>query len=195
MEKSPNTIFILSANTEQKLTEAIRSRCTPFHFQPLTNSDIGTMLKRVLETEQIKLKKSPEESRALYQIIKSSKGDLRKALNLLETIVTPEKELNLAPILETPIDQMEEAINTALSGNDTKAKDLIEDIYLKNSNDVDKIIDSIYNSVLLIPDVEVRNRILYELGDLEHRIQYSHRPLYQLVAFIIFVWKAPNLQK
>lgn len=196
MEKSHNSIFILSVNNEQKLNDAIRSRCTPFHFQPLGKPEIVTMIRRVLEGEGIQLKKTPEETEAIFQIVKESKGDLRKALNILEKIVTSDKELNVQSVLELkPIDQVSEAIKTALDGDDEKAKNLIEDVYLKSGEDVDKVIDAIYESVEEIEDQEIRNRLLFELGDLEHRIQYSHRPLYQLVAFIAFVWKAPHLQR
>jgi len=196
MEKTHNSIFILSANNEQKLNEAIRSRCTPFRFNPLDKEETATMLKRVLLSEGVKLKKTPEESKALFEIIKDSRGDLRKALNILEKVITAGKELNVQSVLEfKPIDQISEAIKTALAGDDEKAKDLIEDVYLKNGEDVDKVLDAIYESVEEIPDQEIRNRLLYEIGNLEHRIQYSHRPLYQLVSFIAFVWKVPHLQR
>jgi len=196
MEKSSSAVFILSVNTEQKLTEAIRSRCVPFHFQNLTKQDIGIMLKRVLDGEKVQLKKTPEESQALHQIINDSKGDMRKALNILEKIVTSDKALNVQSVLELkPIDQMSETIKTALNGDFVKAKNLMEDIYQKNSQDVDKVIDAIYNSLDEIENVEVRNRLYFEIGELEHRIQYSHRPLYQLVSFIAFVWIAPHLQR
>lgn len=196
MEKSHSAIFILSVNTEQKLTEAIRSRCVPFHFQVLNKQDIGIMLKRVLEGEKIQLKKTPEESQALHQIINDSRGDLRKALNILEKIVTSDKALNVQSVLELkPIDQVSEAIKTALSGDFVKAKNLMEDVYQKSGDDMDKIIDAIYDSLDEVETEEIRNRLYFELGDLEHRIQDSHRPLYQLISFISFVWIAPHLQR
>lgn len=196
MEKSHSSVFILSVNTEQKLTEAIRSRCVPFHFQALNKQDIGTMLKRVLEGEKIQLKRTPEESAALHQIINDSRGDLRKALNILEKIVTSDKALNVQSVLELkPIDQVSEAVKTALSGDFVKAKNLMEDVYQKNGDDVDKIIDAIYDSLDEVEQEEIRNRLYFELGDLEHKIQYSHRPLYQLISFIAFVWVAPHLQR
>lgn len=196
MEKTHNSIFILSANNEQKLNEAIRSRCTPYRFMPLGKPEIVTMLKRVLDGEGAKLKKTPEESKAIFQIVEESRGDLRQALNILEKIITSNKELNVQSVLEfKPVDQVLEAVNTALAGDDEKAKNLIEDAYLKTGEDVDKVIDAIYDAVEKIKDQEIRNRLLYELGELEHRVQYSHRPLYQLISFIAFVWKAPHLQR
>jgi len=196
MEKSTNATFILSVNNEQKLNEAIRSRCTPFRFRPLDNSEIGQMLRRVLESEGIKLKKTPEESQAFFQIIEESRGDLRKALNILEKIVQSNKELNVQSVLELkPVDQISEAIETALGGDFTKAKNLIEDVYLETGENIEKIIDAIYSSIGKIPDEDIKNRLYYELGDLEHKIQNSYRPLYQLISFIAFVWIAPHLQR
>jgi len=196
MEKSTNATFILSVNNEQKLNEAIRSRCTPFRFRPLDNSEIGQMLRRVLESEGIKLKKTPEESQAFFQIIEESRGDLRKALNILEKIVQSNKELNVQSVLELkPVDQISEAIETALGGDFTKAKNLIEDVYLETGENIEKIIDAIYSSIEGIPDEDIKIRLYYELGDLEHRIQNSYRPLYQLISFIAFIWIAPHLQR
>lgn len=196
MEKSTNAIFILSVNNERKLNEAIRSRCTPFRFRPLSKSNIGQMLRRVLEGERIKLKRTQEESQAIYQIIEDSRGDLRKALNILEKIITSNKELNVQSVLELkPVDQILKAIETALSGDFVKAKNLIEDVYLESGENIERILDTIYSSLEKIPDEDIRNRLYYELGDLEHRIQYSYRPLYQLVSFIAFVWIAPHLEK
>jgi len=196
MEKSANATFILSVNNEQKLVEAIRSRCTPFRFRPLDKPQIGQMLRRVLEGEEIKLKKTPEESKAIFQIIEESRGDLRKALNILEKIVTSNKELNVQSVLELkPVDQVSDAIQTALSGDFTKAKNLIEDVYLESGENIERVIDAIYNSIENIEPESIRNRLYFELGDLEHRIQYSYRPLYQLVSFMAFVWIAPHLQK
>jgi len=196
MEKSLSAIFILSVNNEQKLTEALRSRCVPYHFQALEKQDIGTMLKRVLEKENVQLKRTSEESAALHQIISDCRGDLRSALNMLEKIITSNKALNVQSVLELkPVDQITEAIKTAFNGDFVKAKNLMEDVYQKNTDNVDKVIDAIYDSLDEITDEQVRNRIYFELGDLEHRIQYSHRPLYQLVSFIAFVWIAPHLQQ
>ena len=196
MEKTSNTIFILSVNNEQKLNEAVRSRCTPFRFRPLSKSEIGQMLRRVLENEGIKLKRTEEESQAIFQIIEESRGDMRKALNILEKIITSNKDLNVQSILELkPVDQISKAIETALSGDFTKAKNLIEDVYLESGENIEKIIDAIYSSIEKVESENIKNRLYYELGDLEHKIQNSYRPLYQLVSFIAFVWIAPHLQK
>ena len=194
MEKTSNTTFILSVNKEQKLNEAIRSRCTPFRFRPLDKSEVGQMLRRVLEGEGIKLKKTQEESQAIFQIIDESRGDLRQALNILEKIVQSNKELNVQSVLELkPVDQILEAVETALGGDFVKAKNLIEDVYLESGENTGRILDAIYSAIEKVPDEDIRNRLYYELGELEHRIQYSYRPLYQLVSFIAFVWIAPHL--
>lgn len=196
MEQSPHATFILSVNNEQKLNEAIRSRCTPYRFRPLGKDEVAAMLRRVITGEGVKVKKTPDETEAIFEIIRQSRGDLRKALNLLEKIITSNKELNVQSVLEfKPVDQMSEAVQTALKGDFEKAKNLIEDVYLKYGEDVDKVLDAIYDSIAGIEDEEIRNRLYFEMGDLEHRVQYSHRPLYQLISFIAFVWIAPHLQR
>lgn len=196
MEKSANAVFILSVNHEQKLSEALRSRCTPFFFKPLAENELMLMLRRVVEGEKVTLDKTQEEMLALQQIVKESRGDLRKALNILEKIIQSNKKLNVQSVLELkPVDQIKNAFESALGGDMVKAKNLIEDVYLESGENIDNIIDAIYTTLEEIPDEDIKNRLYYELGGLEHRIQGSHRPLYQLVSYIAFVWIAPHLQK
>lgn len=194
MEQAKTTIFILSVNNENKLHPALHSRCTPYYFNNLDTSAVGAMLRRVLEGEGIQLEKNSEEAQGLFQVIKLSNGDLRKALNILEKIVTSNKKLNVQSVLELkPIDQTFESMKEALSGNSKKAIDIIEDVFLKTGRDIDMVVDSIFEATGRVEDENIKMRLYYELGELEHRLQTTHRPLVQLTAFISFTWIAPRL--
>ncbi|RRK09934.1 replication-associated recombination protein A [Lactiplantibacillus garii] len=88
-------VMLIGSTTENpimSIVPAIRSRCQIFEFQPLTEADIQTTLQRAvtdvyqLDTEQI-------EPQALELIAVAADGDLRVALNILETLhaVEPQK--------------------------------------------------------------------------------------------------------
>lgn len=80
MEKyTANTRFCVIANYSHKLSPALLSRCTRFRFSPLKEQDIRSLVDRVIENEGIKI-----EQEAAENLVKLSKGDMRRALNVLQ---------------------------------------------------------------------------------------------------------------
>lgn len=80
MEKyTANTRFCIIANYSHKLSPALLSRCTRFRFSPLKEADIRVLVDKVIEEEDVKI--LPEATDAL---VKLSKGDMRRALNVLQ---------------------------------------------------------------------------------------------------------------
>ncbi|KAK3953001.1 P-loop containing nucleoside triphosphate hydrolase protein [Pseudoneurospora amorphoporcata] len=80
MEKyTANTRFCIIANYSHKLSPALLSRCTRFRFSPLKEKDIRALVDKVIEEENVKI--MPDATDAL---VKLSKGDMRRALNVLQ---------------------------------------------------------------------------------------------------------------
>lgn len=80
MEKyTANTRFCIIANYTHKLSPALLSRCTRFRFSPLKEADIRSLVDLVIEKERIRIQ--PE---AVDSLVKLSKGDMRRALNVLQ---------------------------------------------------------------------------------------------------------------
>lgn len=82
-----NTRFCILANYAHKLTPALLSRCTRFRFQPLPSDAIERRIANVLVHEKIKL--GPDAEKAL---IKLSRGDMRRVLNVLQASKATLKE-------------------------------------------------------------------------------------------------------
>ena len=78
---SNNTRFCLICNYENKIIPAIKSRCAEFKFNSITDKDMKERLKYVSKCENINVK-----NEILDTVSKISKGDLRKAINLLQTV-------------------------------------------------------------------------------------------------------------
>ena len=78
---SSNTRFCLICNYENKIIPAIKSRCAEFKFNSISDKDMKDRLKFVSNSENIKIK-----NEIIDTISKISKGDLRKAINLLQTV-------------------------------------------------------------------------------------------------------------
>lgn len=80
MEKyTANTRFCIIANYTHKLSPALLSRCTRFRFSPLKEPDIRSLVDRVIEEEHVKIQEDATES-----LVRLSKGDMRRALNVLQ---------------------------------------------------------------------------------------------------------------
>ena len=80
MEKyTANTRFCIIANYTHKLSPALLSRCTRFRFSPLKEPDIKALVDLVIEKEEVKIQPDAVES-----LVRLSKGDMRRALNVLQ---------------------------------------------------------------------------------------------------------------
>ncbi|EAW14933.1 replication factor C subunit 3 [Aspergillus clavatus NRRL 1] len=89
MEKyTANTRFCIIANYTHKLSPALLSRCTRFRFSPLKEQDIRSLVDHVIEKEQVQIQ--PE---AVSSLVKLSKGDMRRALNVLQACHASSKPL------------------------------------------------------------------------------------------------------
>ena len=81
-------VMLIGSTTENpimSIVPAIRSRCQIFEFQPLADADIKTTLQRAV-TDVYQLTEEQVEATALDLIAIASDGDLRVALNILETL-------------------------------------------------------------------------------------------------------------
>ncbi|MHA1340929.1 MAG: replication factor C small subunit [Promethearchaeota archaeon] len=80
IEKSPSNVkFILMCNYENKLIDPIKSRCALFRFTPLPEESVIDRLKYIAKCEKLEMEDDFFE--ILYKL---SKGDMRKAVNLLQ---------------------------------------------------------------------------------------------------------------
>lgn len=80
MEKyTANTRFCIIANYTHKLSPALLSRCTRFRFSPLKEPDIRRIVDLVIEKEDVMIQQDAVES-----LVRLSKGDMRRALNVLQ---------------------------------------------------------------------------------------------------------------
>ncbi|OAL50954.1 replication factor C subunit 3 [Pyrenochaeta sp. DS3sAY3a] len=80
MEKyTANTRFCIIANYTHKLSPALLSRCTRFRFSPLKEQDIRNLVDKVVEEEGVNI-----TADAVDSLVTLSKGDMRRALNVLQ---------------------------------------------------------------------------------------------------------------
>ncbi|KAI0305871.1 P-loop containing nucleoside triphosphate hydrolase protein [Multifurca ochricompacta] len=74
-----NVRFCIIGNYVNKIIPAIQSRCTRFRFSPLPSTEVEKRLNHVVEAESVNL---TDDGKAA--LLKLSKGDMRRALNVLQ---------------------------------------------------------------------------------------------------------------
>jgi len=75
-----NTRFCLICNYVSKITPAVQSRCTRFRFAPLSRDQMALQLKRVVAAEKLTVTEDGEAG-----LTKLARGDMRRALNILQS--------------------------------------------------------------------------------------------------------------
>ncbi|KAL2892939.1 Replication factor C subunit 3 [Bienertia sinuspersici] len=75
-----STRFALICNNVNKVISALQSRCTRFRFAPLDPTHVTERLRHVIESEGLDVTES-----ALAALVRLSSGDMRKALNILQS--------------------------------------------------------------------------------------------------------------
>lgn len=94
-------VLLVGSTTENpimSIVPAVRSRCQIFEFNPLTEDDIAAVLNKAC-TKVLKLADHQIEKNSLNLIATAADGDLRIALNILETVHAPNpKKITLANV-------------------------------------------------------------------------------------------------
>ena len=80
-EYSTNTRFCLICNYIQKILPALQSRCTKFRFAPITHNLLEQKIKEICFAENVLITQD-----GIKTVIKHSDGDMRKMLNILQSV-------------------------------------------------------------------------------------------------------------
>ncbi|SCU98185.1 LAMI_0F13432g1_1 [Lachancea mirantina] len=194
-----NTRFCILANYAHKLTPALLSRCTRFRFQPLPTESIEKRLKNILIREDLQL--TPE---ALNALLKLSRGDMRRALNVLQASKATIDDPATEKVTETTIydcvgapypADLETALESMLKDDWTTAFYTITKI--RTSKGL-ALVDLIEGIVELLENYELkeitRREILCKLADIEYSISKGGNERIQSSAVISAVKSSFELE-
>jgi len=129
METSSRTSrFILICNYSNKIIEPIQSRCAIFRFSKLNEKAMVEHIKNIAEKEKLLLSEEVAE-----KIIEYSNGDLRYAINALQTAAAYgegkiTEKIVLQVVGEASPKQVQLMLSRALSGNFVEARKMMYDL-------------------------------------------------------------------
>ncbi|OUT20359.1 hypothetical protein CAS74_004606 [Pichia kudriavzevii] len=114
-----NTRFCILANYSNKLNPALLSRCTKFRFSPLSDDAVLSRIEMVAKLEKLNLTDD-----AKHSLVRLSRGDMRKALNVMQSCKSS---------LSNPEDQVDaDMIYDCIGAPKPRSIELIFDAIIKN---------------------------------------------------------------
>jgi replication factor C small subunit len=179
--------FVFSCNYSSKIIDPIQSRCAVFRFSPLSKEDVENYLKIIIARENVKI-----DDDALDGLIHVARGDLRRAVNSLQVAASLGKQITLDVIYQTTglakPEEVKKMLETALAGNFTGARDMLDNIMIFYELSGQDIIRQIHSSFfdLSITDSE-KVRLMDKTGEIEFRIVEGSNERIQLEALLAYL--------
>jgi replication factor C small subunit len=176
--------FILDCNYSSKIIDPIQSRCAVFRFKPLEQPAVIEYLKEISAKEKI----SPDKE-ALKSVYEVSHGDLRKALNILQSCASVTKKISKESVFEVASyaspSELKEVVTLALKAAFTQSRQKLLDTMLKyglSGIDAIKQIQSIVMGLEINDKLKVA--ILDRIGEYEFRMVEGADEYLQLDALL-----------
>lgn len=187
--------FILSVNYSSKIIEPIQSRCTIFRFNPIKNDDIKKYICKIASKEKLEV-----TSDGLETLIFIARGDLRKAINILQVGASVNKNITAEILYKISAtakpEDVKNLINSALAGNFMAARNQLYDLLIQYGLSGEDIIKQIHQTIydLAIPD-ENKVRLIEKTGETEFRLTEGSNEHIQLEALLAqFALEGGNLR-
>ncbi len=176
--------FILSVNYSSKVIEPIQSRCTVFRFSPIKPDDIKKYMRIIAQKEKLEITKD-----GLETLIFISKGDLRKAINILQVGASTNDKITAELLYETTStakpDDIKKLINTALEGKFMAARNILYDLLIQYGLSGEDVVKQIHQTIydLSIPD-ESKINLIERTGETDFRITEGSNAHIQLESLL-----------
>ncbi len=179
--------FILICNYSSKIIEPIQSRCAIFRFPALQKEDMIERLKYIMKKENLVSSDDVVEA-----IIEFSEGDLRRAINTLQTsaMYDGDRKINLNTVLrvvgQANQKDVQLMLNKALNGNYMKARDILYHLMTAYSLSGVDIIRQIHRELFKLSYLspEDQAELVKVIGEYDFRLSQGANEDIQLSALL-----------
>jgi replication factor C subunit 3/5 len=179
-----NVRFCIICNYVNKIAPAIQSRCTRFRFSPLPIAEVEKRVNGVVEAEKVNLTQDGKKA-----LLKLSKGDMRRALNVLQACHAAYSSIGETEIYNCtgnphPSD-IETIVNSMLSDEFTTSYQMISAMKTERGLALQDLISGTYEYVETIEfKPQARVYLLDFLATTEHRLSTGGSEKMQLSALL-----------
>jgi replication factor C small subunit len=187
METSSRTSrFILICNQSSKIIEPIQSRCAIFRFSRIDKQAMKDHLQCIAKKENVTL-----EAAAADRIVDYSEGDLRHAINALQTAsaykegCVDEKTVSMVIGEASPM-QVQKMIRKALYGDFTEARKTMYEIMGSFGFSGNEIIRQVQREIFKMSDLtpEQKADLSSIIGEYDYRLTQGANSDIQLSALL-----------
>ncbi len=178
--------FILICNYPSKIIEPIQSRCAVFRFKKLTEEAVKKRLMYIAEKEGVDLKED-----GLHAIFEISEGDLRKAINLLQSVAYLDKPVTRDLVYKTAgvvyPERIENLIKTAFKGDFETARKMLLSILTEEGVAGSDLIREVYSAIsrdIISLNVDDKIRLIELIGEIDFRISQGATDYVQISSLL-----------
>lgn len=163
MERYANNIrFIITCNDRNKIIFALQSRCANYHFKPLSNESMMTVIQSILQREGITRFTQEELDSFIYAV----NGDMRRAITELQAAKAGNSSLQKQ--IEQSLDEYNQIVMKIINNNPNTLGDLHELLY--QGRTVREICIGLHDAIIASGlDSVVKFKWLRTLGESEWR--------------------------
>lgn len=181
MEKNTNNCrFILSCNYVSKIISPIQSRCAIYRFGRLNDNAVKSMIKYIVKQEKLKI-----NNEGVSSIIYVAEGDMRKAINILQSASLSEKEITGSIVYEISgyahPELIEKIIDLSLEGKFLESRNKLDVLLIDEGFSGADIVYQFYKKLL---DMALPDRLIIEMvntiGEVDFRISEGANDKIQL---------------
>ncbi|MBY8999317.1 MAG: replication factor C small subunit [Candidatus Heimdallarchaeota archaeon] len=184
--------FALICNYSSKIIEPIQSRCAIFRFKPLDEKSIREFLKYICDNEKLVY-----DEEGLSTVLYICEGDLRKAVNILQSTAASGKSVERITVLKTvghaDPERIKEMLSLALSGKFEKSREVLQQLILEFGLSGTDVTHQIYREIssLSISD-NMKLEVTEFLAEIDFRISEGASSNIQLTSFLAKLVKESN---
>jgi len=179
------TRFILTGNYSSKIIPPIQSRCALFRFNPLSKDKVIDRLKFIAKEEDLTV-----DEDAYDALVYTSQGDMRKAINYLQTAGTLKDEITEEEIYKISSkarpDEIRELIEYSLGGNFLKARDSLDELLYKYGMSGEDVIIQLYKEIMKYDKISEEDKVelVDEIGNCDFRMTEGANERIQLESLL-----------
>ncbi|CAI5756312.1 unnamed protein product [Candida verbasci] len=166
---SNTTRFCFACNQSSKIIEPLQSRCAILKYNKLNDEEILSRLLEIIEKENVKY-----NTEGLQALIFTSEGDMRQAINNLQSTVAGFEfvnDINVFKIVDQPHPLIiKRILNFCLKKEIDKAIELLDGLWYKGYSAIDIVTSSFKVAKTIEVEEQKRLEMLKEIGFVHMRV-------------------------
>src|SRR3989344_3270803 len=188
MEMFPKTtFFILSGIYSAKIVEPIQSRCAIFRFKPLSEDNVGEIIKHITEKEGLEV-----EEEAKKVLLEVSEGDCRRLENLLQSCAVLDKKITKEGVYivagAVKPKEVKEVLEMAAKGKFLMAREKMLEMMLSCGLSGLDMIKQIQREIWSLSlDDRTKMQLIDRCGEMEFRMTEGADEFVQIEAFLAYM--------